>query len=191
MLELLRRPVSAAEKEKEWNSMEICLGTRTEETVRIYFERAQDPFIKAVLPQKAQTVEEALRDYEESLRPGASSFGRTILADGVYIGDIWCYGMDPEEEPNAMLSCCIFEERFRNHGIAAEAAKLFLREIRERFGLKTLGAFVYSENAASIRLLEKLGFRLEEEFVEDGRASKYFRYAPPGETGLSEKSENG
>ena len=31
---------------------------RTEETVRIYFENAKQPVIKAMLPQKAQTVED-------------------------------------------------------------------------------------------------------------------------------------
>ena len=40
--------------------MDICLGNRTAETVRVYFEKSNQPEIKAVLPQKAQTVEEAL-----------------------------------------------------------------------------------------------------------------------------------
>ncbi len=44
---------------------EIVLGERTEETVRIYFEKAKQPVIKAMLPQKAQTVEEALEDFKK------------------------------------------------------------------------------------------------------------------------------
>ena len=43
----------------------IALGERTEETVRIYFEKAKQPEIKAMLPQKDQTVEEALTDYRD------------------------------------------------------------------------------------------------------------------------------
>ena len=43
----------------------IALGERTEETVRIYFEKAKQPEIKAMLPQKDQTVEEALADYRD------------------------------------------------------------------------------------------------------------------------------
>lgn len=58
---------------------EIVLGERTEETVRVYFEKAKQPEIKAMLPQKAQTVEEALEDYKETLLPSATSFGRTII----------------------------------------------------------------------------------------------------------------
>ena len=107
---------------------EIRLGSRTAETVRIYFEKAQEPSIKAVLPQKAQTVEEALADFEQTLRPGASSFGRTILADGVYIGDVWCYAIDLNDEPNAMLSYCVFDEGYRNRGAATEAVGLFIKK---------------------------------------------------------------
>ncbi len=163
--------------ERAGERTEIRLGTRTEETVRIYFEKAQDPRIKAVLPQKAQSVEEALADYRETLLPGAASYGRTILADGVYVGDVWCYAIDPGDEPNAMLSFCLLDERLLGRGITTEAVGLFLREAGAKYALKTVGAFSFSDNAASIRVLEKNGFVLCEEFVEAGRASKYFQRA--------------
>ena len=79
--------------------MNIELGQRTEETVAVYFERAQTAAICAVLPQRARTLEEALADYRRTLEPGANSFGRTILADGQYVGDVWCYAMDPSGDP--------------------------------------------------------------------------------------------
>ena len=156
--------------------MNIRFGNRTEETVRIYFEASRDPAIKDVLPQKAQSVEEAIDDYRKALLPGATSYGRTILADGEYIGDIWCYCIDPNDEPNAMLSYCVFEKSLWNRGIATAAVGLFLKEIFEKFSLSSVGAFTYSNNTASVRVLEKNGFRLIEEFTEDGRESKYFQY---------------
>lgn len=155
--------------------MDIRLGIRTAETVAIYFEKAQNPAIKALLPQKAKTLEEALSDYEQTLLPGAASYGRIILADGVYIGDVWCYCMDKNEEPNAMLSYCIFEEAYWSQGIATEAVGQFLREVRKKFALRSIGAFTFSENIASIRVLEKNGLVLKEEFMEDGKSSKYFQ----------------
>ena len=155
--------------------MEIQLGERTAETVAVYFERAQNPKIKAVLPQKAQTLEEALADYRETLKPGAGSYGRTILVDGKYIGDVWCYGIDLEEEPNAMLSYCVFEEVLWSQGIATRAVGLFLVEIQKKYGLRTVGAFTYAENVGSIRVLEKNGFVILESFEEDGRESKYLQ----------------
>ena len=56
--------------------MSVKLGQRTEETVAVYFERAQSAAIRAVLPQRARTLEEALADYRRTLEPGASKIGR-------------------------------------------------------------------------------------------------------------------
>lgn len=157
--------------------MNISLRNRTDETVKIYFEKANRPEIKKVLPQKAQTVEEVLEDYRASLLPGAGSYGKTIYIDENYIGDIWCYCIDVHEEPNAMLSYCIFEKTYWSQGVATEAVTMFLKEIQDRYKLRTIGAFTFSENLASIRVLEKNGFDVIEEFSEDGKNSKYFQYA--------------
>ena len=153
----------------------IVLGNRTEETVRIYFEQAQKLAIKAMLPQKASTVEEAMSDYQETLLPTATSYGKTILVDGRYVGDIWCYCIDKTDTPNAMLSYCVFDESSWNKGIATDATLLFLEEIKNKFDLASVGAFTYSDNLASIKVLEKSGFELIEVFEEEGRESKYFQ----------------
>lgn len=155
--------------------MQITLQDRTAETVAIYFEKAHTPEIQKMLPQKAQTVEEALADFQETQNPGAQSFGRTIYADGTYAGDIWCYGMDQAGDPQAMVSYCIFEQGLLGRGAATRALALFLEEIRERFGLERIGAFTFASNTASIRVLEKNGFRLMESFTEDGVDSGYYQ----------------
>ena len=161
---------------QETNKMDIRLSARTPETVKIYFEKTNRPDIKAVLPQKAQTVEEALEDYRKTLLPGANSYGRTITADGAYIGDIWCFCIDLNNDPNAMLSFCIFDEAYRSQGIATKAVSAFLKEIQAKYHFTTVGAFAFSDNLPSIKVLEKNGFSAVEEFTEDGRASKYFQY---------------
>ena len=153
----------------------IILGCRSEETVRVYFEQAQKPVIKAMLPQKATTVEEAIADYQGTLLPTSTSYGKTILADGKYVGDIWCYCIDKADTPNAMLSYCVFDESSWNKGIATDATLLFLEEIRNKFNLESIGAFTYSDNLASIKVLEKSGFELIEAFEEEDRESKYFQ----------------
>ncbi len=157
--------------------MKIALGDRTADTVRIYFSRAQQDIIKKNLPQKAKTVEEALRDFKNTLLPGAASYGRTISANNVYIGDVWCYCIDKSETPNAMLSYCIFDSSYWNKGIAAAAVSMFLDEVRKRYSLKTIGAFTFSDNIASIRVLEKNGFSFVEEYDEDGAKSRFFLYS--------------
>ena len=155
--------------------MEIKLGERTEETVAIYHARSQRDEIRRFLPQRQRTLQEALEDYRKTLLPGSTSFGRTILLNRRYVGDIWCYGMHAEQEPDAMLSYCVFEKDCLNRGVATQAVKLFLQEAAQRFGLKTIGAFVYEANAACIRVLEKSGFRLIEAFAEDGVMSRYYQ----------------
>ena len=155
--------------------MTIELRERTEQHVRIYFEKTCDPEIQAMIPQTAKTVEEALALFEKTLLPEATSFGRTVYADGVYVGDVWCYCIDPAEEPNAMLSYCIFDKALWNKRVATGAVGLFLEEITGRFNLKTVGAFTYCDNMPSVRVLEKNGFVKCEEFAEDGRLSAYFQ----------------
>lgn len=154
--------------------MLITLGTRTRETVREYFRRSSDPDIRKALPQKAQTVEEALADYEETLLPNASSYGRTICADGRYVGDVWCCCIDPDGTPSSMICYCVLDKTLWNRGIATEALRLFLEDIDERYHFASVGAFTFSDNLPSIRVLEKNGFRMAEEFVEDGVPSRYF-----------------
>ncbi len=148
--------------------MHIQLGNRTAETVSIYFQKANKPEIRAVLPQKARTEKEL---------PTADSYGKIIIADGNYIGDIWCYCMNMHAEPNAMLSFCIFEPAYWAKGIATKAVSLFLEEVREKYALDTIGAFTFAENAGSMRVLEKNGFVVSEEFSEAGRKSNYLLYA--------------
>lgn len=156
--------------------MNVVLDDRTAETVAIYFQKANRPEIRRTLPQKAQTLEEALADFEQTQRPGAASFGRTIWADGEYVGDIWCYGLNREDTPNAMVSYCVFEPEHWGQGIASAALSLFLAEVRERFAwIQTLGAFTFSANAASIQVLKRNGFRLMERFAEDGIQSEYYQ----------------
>ncbi len=156
--------------------MEIVLRERTEAHVRIYFERTRDEQIQSMCPQRAQTVEEALRDYRHSLRKDSDSFGRTVYADGRYVGDVWCYCIGDQDGPDAMLSFCLFEKEVWGRGIGGEAVRLFLTEMKERFGVRTVGAFVYMENEGSVRVLEKNGFRLEEQFSEEGQESGYYQW---------------
>ena len=146
---------------------------RTRGNVSIYFNKVQDEEIKRVLPQKAKSEAEALADFEKTLLPGSTSYGKSVYADGAYVGDIWAYCIGGD--PDAMLSFCIFEKSLWGKGIAAEAGRQFIAEIREKFKLKNLGAFTYSDNTGSIRVLEKNGFREMETFVENGVESKYFQ----------------
>ena len=152
--------------------MNITLRPRTEENVRIYFEKTRYAAIQRFLPMKAQSVGEAVEDFRKSTSPGSSSFGKSIYADGAYIGDVWCYCIQ-SDEPNAMLSYCIFEKSLWGHGAATKAVELFTAELKSGSGIKSIGALTFAENLASIRVLEKNGFSVAERFTESGVESAY------------------
>lgn len=154
--------------------MEITLTSRTADHVRQYWEKSQDPEIQEMLPSAADSLEASLKMFEESQQPGAKSFGQVILADGAYVGDIWCYGIDEEDEKMAMLSFCIFEKSVWHKGICTKAVELFLPLAFEKYQIEKMGAFTFSDNLASIGTLKKTGFQEREEFTEEGRLSKYF-----------------
>lgn len=172
-------PTADALNNSENPPLQIALGTRTAETAALYFHKTNNDAIRRYLPQKAKTAEEAVRDYEQTLLPEAASYGRTILCNGQYIGDIWCYCIRPDDTPNAMVSYCIFETACHGRGIATRALRLFLDEITAKYRFRTVGAFTFSENIASVRVLEKNGFVLTEEFSEDGAASGYYQLTLP------------
>ena len=153
----------------------ITLQERTEDHVRIYFEKVSDPEIKKWLPQRAKTVAEAVADFHKSVLPNTTSYGKTIYVNDRYLGDVWCYCIHEEEEPDAMVSYCVFDKSYWGQGIATQALTLFLKEIEEKYDLKHVGAFTYSENKASVQVLLKNGFAVQEEFMEDGVLSAYLQ----------------
>lgn len=155
--------------------MTITLAPRTAAHVSIYWNKTQDEEIRRLLPSAAQSEEQALERFRQSLLPRASSFGRIILVDGRYVGDIWCYCIDEKEEKSAMLSYCIFEKSCWNQGIGTKAAARFLELVFERYSIDKIGAFTYASNQPSIRVLEKLGFDFMEEWEENGVLSRYFQ----------------
>lgn len=156
--------------------MNATLGTRTKEHVRTFWEKTQDQEIQAMFPASIASLEEALTLFETSKRDDATSFGRIILDQNTYIGDIWCYGIDEKNEKMAMLSIVIFDKAYWGKGIASAMIPQFLDEIFERYHLETIGAFTYATNTRSIQALKKSGFHPVESFEENGVESVYLEF---------------
>lgn len=155
-------------------SPKIELFDRTRENVEIYFYKTQNEEICRMLPSAITTLEQAMAAYDKAILPGSSSMGRSIYFEGQYIGDVWCYGINKSDVPNAMLSYCIFEKTLWGRGIAAAAVKMFLVCAGQRLSIRSMGAFTYADNIGSLRVLEKNGFLCRERFTEDGRESVYY-----------------
>ncbi len=151
----------------------ITLRERNRQHVQTYFQKTRDEEIQHMIPGGATILEDALALYEASLQKGATSYGRTIYCDDEYIGDIWCYCLDVNANPNAMLSFCIFDKAYWHKGIATIAVRLFIKDISDKLPITSLGAFLYTTNIGSLRVLEKNGFAVREKWMEDGRESCY------------------
>lgn len=80
------------------------------------------------------------------------------LKDGTPIGLCGLLKRDTLEQPDIGFA---FLPQYRGQGYALEAAAATLADGRNRLGLRRILAITSPDNAASGRLLEKLGLRLE------------------------------
>ena len=163
--------------------MKVSLVPRTAEHVRICWKATQDEEIRKRIPLQDISLEEALRQFEASRQPDATSFGMCIEADGDYVGDVWCYGIDEAGEEMAMFSFLVFEKRLWGRGVGSQAARLFCQEAFSRYAILKLGAFAYAENISSLKALEKVGFLEKERFLEEGKLSVYLEWSKPSASG--------
>jgi RimJ/RimL family protein N-acetyltransferase len=103
---------------------------------------------------------EAFAAHWARIRSGADNYLRTILADGIVVGNAMSWTGDD----GRMVGYWLGKEHW-GRGIASAALGLVLEEERRR----PLLATVAEHNAASQRVLEKAGFRLVgRTLVDDG-----------------------
>ncbi len=152
----------------------LLLNPRTLENVKIFWEKSHEEEVKAMFPFNRNTLDEAIKMYEESLKPGARSFGKAINFDDKYIGDIWCYGIDEVDEKQAFVSIVIFDKIYWGKGIGKNVLTQFCNIVFEKYNVSKLCAFTYKNNVRSKCALESVGFRMIEEFEEDDVPSCYY-----------------
>lgn len=152
----------------------ISLRPRNLDNVKVFWEKSKDEELGKLFPFLNNSLNEVIKLYEESIQPGARSFGQVIYADEEYIGDVWCYGIDEIEEKSAFISIVIFNKNFWGQGIGKEILMQFSKVIFENYSINKLCAFTYKSNTRSIAALEKAGFVKLEDFEEAGVASCYF-----------------
>ncbi len=116
---------------------------------------------------------EAFMAHAAKIRADERTIYKTIVLDGQVVGDLVCFGESPAREVGYRIG-----RTYWGQGIATRALALFLAEMPER----PLHATVAQHNPASRRVLEKCGFVLTGEAVEDdGVAVFYFTLGRPSE----------
>ena len=127
-------------------------------------ELLNDPgFIRFVGDRGVRTVEEAARYAAERFAEsyGRNGFGLWLVetkGEGVPVG---ICGLLTRKELNVVEVGYAFLPPFRGKGYAYEAASATLSHARDALGLRSIYAITNPDNAISMRVLEKLGFKFE------------------------------
>lgn len=129
-----------------------------------------------VEPLRAERFITACREIEEA---GAGTrLAVERVSDGVFIG--WCSltRWNPDYRSSSMSYC--FDDGAWGHGYATEAARSLLQWAFKTLDLNRVQAETDTRNAASARVLEKLGFvregKLREDCVVNGEVSDSWVY---------------
>ena len=126
-----------------------------------------DPDVRRFVGGEPRTRESARRKFHQSLlRPGASRlrlWATIFKEDGRYIGYCGIYPyLRPAGPPITREGALGFTlaREYWNRGLATEAARAFIAFGLNELHLRRIVASVEVGNAASVNVLEKLGFRL-------------------------------
>ena len=128
----------------------ILLRSITESDLPIFYEQQLDPEATAMADFPARDRESFMLQWTK-IMADTSLIQKTILFDGQVAGNIVCWEMLGEREVGYWLG-----KEFWGKGIATEALKQFLDEVKNR----PLFAHVARHNIASKRVLEKCGFEV-------------------------------
>jgi RimJ/RimL family protein N-acetyltransferase len=128
---------------------EMRLRGVTEEDLPIFFEHQRDPlaYRMAAFPPRER---DAFMTHWGSILRDTSVVVRTIELDGDVAGNVVLFGFEGRREVGYWIG-----REFWGRGLATRALSAFLHEVEER----PIYAGVAETNIASIRVLEKCGFK--------------------------------
>jgi RimJ/RimL family protein N-acetyltransferase len=143
--------------------MEVNLRAVEQEDLPIFYEHQRDPQANAMAAFPARE-HDAFDAHWAKILADPQNILFTILADGKVAGSVSSFIMEGEREVGYWLG-----RKFWGQGIATQALRLFLDELKER----PLVAHAARHNIGSQRVLEKCGFErvgtIEENVTELGR----------------------
>ena len=97
------------------------------------------------------------------IRTGSQSgITRVVESDGVFVGSVGAEPGSGEKRKKYGVGYWI-GERYWGNGIATKALTIFADELFQTTDAERLQAWVYADNTASIRVLEKAGFTKDSE----------------------------
>lgn len=136
----------------------------------------QDPVTMASLG--GVRSEEQTRDYMQRFLDHweQNGFGMWLLYDREqhFVGRTALRKMELDGQTEVEVGCALLAP-FWNKGLASEIVRALVELAFVRLGLSNVVGFALPSNAASIRILQKLGFRYEKDIVHAGRQHVLYR----------------
>jgi RimJ/RimL family protein N-acetyltransferase len=124
-----------------------------ESDLAIFFEQQRDPLANQMAAFPAREQETFIAHWAKIMKDETVTL-KTILFEGQVAGNLVSFVLSGEREVGYWLG-----REFWGKGIATRALSEFLKQVKER----PLYAHVARHNIASLRVLEKCGFRLQGE----------------------------
>jgi len=143
--------------------------------LHVPFER--DERVAAWLGGASDPEETRQRLERELAHWSTHGFGRWVLFDrqtGEFVGRGGLRTVEIEGQPEVELGYAIVPERW-GQGLATELAEAAVEVAFRDLGLADVVAFTLPNNAASRRVMEKVGFEYERDFVRKGRDHVLYR----------------
>jgi RimJ/RimL family protein N-acetyltransferase len=147
------------------------------EDLNLLFDLHSDPRVQVAYapgPHKwtMDGIKKRLTGYMAEQNNHGHTKWKLSLSDGTFIGRA---GWSPWEENELEIGYAI-KPQFWNNGYASEAALALLSWAQTRHPHKTLVGFALPNNAASLRILEKLGMTFLDHRIIAGAEFAYYQF---------------
>lgn len=116
------------------------------------------------VPESVDEVRDYIQDMPSTLDVADVCFQFAIINDGMLIGDMGII-FSGHEKMQAEIGCTL-NKKFQNKGYATEALKGMVDYLFNTLNKHRVIASIDPRNMASIKLIERLGFRKEAHFKE-------------------------
>ncbi|MEU6675208.1 GNAT family N-acetyltransferase [Streptomyces sp. NPDC046853] len=133
--------------------MDVILRPVHDSDLPVFYRQMNDPESNHVAAFTSPKTSEwdLFEAHWKGLRESADVVARTVLADGDVVGSAAVYGEPGEREVTYWI-----DRAYWGRGLATAALRALLAEVPER----PLYARAAADNAGSLRVLEKCGFRV-------------------------------
>ncbi|MDX3498894.1 GNAT family N-acetyltransferase [Streptomyces turgidiscabies] len=133
--------------------MDVVLREVHDSDLPVFFRQTNDPesLLMAAFTAKDPTDRAAFDAHWERIRATPDVVNRTVLVDGDVVGSAAVYG-----EPGSREVTYWIDRSYWGRGIATAALRALVAEVPDR----PLHARAAADNAGSLRVLEKCGFRV-------------------------------